>query len=250
MIHKNFVVLDENCHWLKLMYLFLRHVLYILSPFLSFNLLLFSIMFFFCSKLSIFGSIILSLFILNASFNFTFIPISFSNHSFTPLSIFPLIPPIPVFITLFFLSLFSLCSIFSSINLLPPPAIFLLFLSFPLSLPLILSLAPASPLTAANSFLGTLFSSLIHTLSSLISLIMVFISLSISLLLFPSSLLLGNRPVLELFLNGFVLSSVVLTSSFSLLLFSFLTFGDFGMHSLSCPLPSAYHPSLTRRCLR
>jgi hypothetical protein len=26
MIHKNFVVLNENCHWLKLMYLFLRHV--------------------------------------------------------------------------------------------------------------------------------------------------------------------------------------------------------------------------------
>jgi hypothetical protein len=26
MIHKNVVALDENCHWLKLMYLFLRHV--------------------------------------------------------------------------------------------------------------------------------------------------------------------------------------------------------------------------------
>jgi hypothetical protein len=26
MIYKNFVVIDENCHWLKLMYLFLRHV--------------------------------------------------------------------------------------------------------------------------------------------------------------------------------------------------------------------------------
>jgi hypothetical protein len=29
MIHTNFVVLDENCHWLRLMYLFLRHVVYI-----------------------------------------------------------------------------------------------------------------------------------------------------------------------------------------------------------------------------
>jgi hypothetical protein len=29
MIYKNFVVLDENCHWLKLMYLFLRHVVYL-----------------------------------------------------------------------------------------------------------------------------------------------------------------------------------------------------------------------------
>jgi hypothetical protein len=26
MVHNNFVVLDEICHWLKLMYLFLRHV--------------------------------------------------------------------------------------------------------------------------------------------------------------------------------------------------------------------------------
>jgi hypothetical protein len=25
-IHKNFVVSHENCHWLKLMYLFLTHV--------------------------------------------------------------------------------------------------------------------------------------------------------------------------------------------------------------------------------
>jgi hypothetical protein len=30
MTHKNVVVLDENCHWLKLMYLFLRHVVYVL----------------------------------------------------------------------------------------------------------------------------------------------------------------------------------------------------------------------------
>jgi hypothetical protein len=27
----NFVVLDEICHWLKLMYLFLRHVVYVIS---------------------------------------------------------------------------------------------------------------------------------------------------------------------------------------------------------------------------
>jgi hypothetical protein len=34
-------------------------------------------------------------------------------------------------------------------------------------------------------------------------------------------------------------------------LFSFsLAFGDFGMPSLSCPLPSAYHLPLTCRCLR
>jgi ATP:corrinoid adenosyltransferase len=26
MVHNNFVVLDEICHWLKLMYLFLRDV--------------------------------------------------------------------------------------------------------------------------------------------------------------------------------------------------------------------------------
>jgi hypothetical protein len=64
--------------------------IYILSPFFSFNLLLLSIMFF-CSQLSIFASIILSLFILNASFTFTFTPISRSNHSSTPLSIFPLL---------------------------------------------------------------------------------------------------------------------------------------------------------------
>jgi hypothetical protein len=35
MIHKIFVVLDENCHWLKLMYLFLRHVVYYEVPFLQ-----------------------------------------------------------------------------------------------------------------------------------------------------------------------------------------------------------------------
>jgi hypothetical protein len=34
MIHKNFVVLDENCHWLKLIYLFLRHVVCTVSFFL------------------------------------------------------------------------------------------------------------------------------------------------------------------------------------------------------------------------
>jgi hypothetical protein len=34
------------------------------------------------------------------------------------------------------------------------------------------------------------------------------------------------------------------------LLLSFLAFGDFGMPSLSCPLSSPYHLSLTRRCLR
>jgi hypothetical protein len=28
MADNNFVVLDEICHWLKLMYLFLRHVVY------------------------------------------------------------------------------------------------------------------------------------------------------------------------------------------------------------------------------
>jgi hypothetical protein len=48
------------------------------------------------------------------------------------------------------------------------------------------------------------FFSLNSAVSSFISLTMVFISLSISLLLFPSSLLLGDFPVLELFLNGFV----------------------------------------------
>jgi hypothetical protein len=123
--------------------------IYVLSPFLSFNLLLLSIMFFFCSQLSLFVSTILSLFILNASFMFTFIHISLSNYSSTPLSIFSLVPPITVNITLFFLPFFSLCSIFS-------PIIFILFIqsassachfsSLPLISPLILSLAPPSPL--------------------------------------------------------------------------------------------------------
>jgi hypothetical protein len=31
MVHNNFVVLDETCHWLKLMYLFQRHVVYKVS---------------------------------------------------------------------------------------------------------------------------------------------------------------------------------------------------------------------------
>jgi hypothetical protein len=48
---------------------------------LSFNLLLFSIIFLFCSHLSIFASIILSLFILNVYLTLTFTPISLSNHS-------------------------------------------------------------------------------------------------------------------------------------------------------------------------
>jgi hypothetical protein len=78
-----------------------------------------------------------------------------------------------------------------------------------------------------------------------VSLIVVFISLSICLLLFPSSLLLEDPPVLELFQNGFVLSSDVLPFSLSLWLLSFFRFGSFGMPSLSCPLPFAYHLSLT-----
>jgi hypothetical protein len=60
----------------------------------------------------------------------------------------------------------------------------------------------------------------------------------------------GDLLVLELFLSGFLPSFDVLPSSLSLLLLSFLAFGDFGMPSLSCPLSSAYHLSLTRRCLR
>jgi hypothetical protein len=68
--------------------------------------------------------------------------------------------------------------------------------------------------------------------------------LSISLFLFPSSLLLRDFPVLELFLNGFVPSSDVLLSSLSLLLLCFLTFGDFGKPSLSCPLPPFTRSSL------
>jgi hypothetical protein len=92
------------------------------------------------------------------------------------------------------------------------------------------------------------FFSLNSAVSSFISLTMVFISLSFSLLLFPSSLLLRNFPVLELFLNGFVPFSDVLPSSLSLLLLSFLTFGVLGIPSLSCPLPSAYHLPLTNCC--
>jgi hypothetical protein len=131
-------------------------------------LLLFSIMFFFCSYLYLFLMP-------------TFTPISFYIHFSTPLSIFPLIPPISVIITLFFLSLFSLCYIFSSI-------IFILFIQSAFfachfsSFPLISSLTAAnsflsstlSSLTAANSFFSTLFYSLIPAVSSLISLIMVF----------------------------------------------------------------------------
>jgi hypothetical protein len=89
-------------------------------------------------------------------------------------------------------------------------------------------------LSPCRYFFSTLFSSLIF----------------ISLLLFPSSLLLGDLPVLEFFLNTFVPSSDVLPSSLSLLLLSFLTFLDFVIPSLSYPLPSAYHLSLTRRSLR
>jgi hypothetical protein len=104
-----------------------------------------------------------------------------------PPSIFP---PIPVITILFFLSFFSLCSIFSSIIFIR--VIQSAFSAYPFSsLPLI------SYLTAANSFLSSPFFSLtaantfLSTLiSSLISLIMVFISLSISLLCFSSSLLL------------------------------------------------------------
>jgi hypothetical protein len=90
-------------------------------------------------------------------FSFTFTPISLSNQSSTPLSIFPLIAPIPVIITLFFLSFFLFVpsfplsfSSFSS-NLPSPTALFLLFLSSPLSLSLILSLAPHSTLSSLLS---------------------------------------------------------------------------------------------------
>jgi hypothetical protein len=206
--------------------------MYILSPFLFFNLLLFSILLFFCSTLSTCATIILSLFI-----TFTLTPISLPNHSSTPLSIFPLIP-------LFRFLLFPLFHLFLY-NFYPFNPICFLCLSFYFFLS-----SPFSSLTAADTFLTTFFSSLIPAVSSFISLIMVFISLSISLLLFPSSLLLRDIPVLELFLNEFVPSSGVQPSSLSLLLLYFFTFGDFGMPSLSCPLPSAYHLSLIRRCLR
>jgi hypothetical protein len=152
-----------------------------------------------------------------------------------PLSIFPLIAPISVIITLFFLSFFSLCSIFSSI-------IFILFIQSAFSACPFSSLPLISSLTVANSFLSSPFSSLTAAnsflsalISSLISLIMVvFISLSISLLWFSFSLLFGDLLVLELFLSGFLPSFDVLLSSLSLLLLSFLTSDDFGMSSLFC----------------
>jgi hypothetical protein len=126
-------------------------------------------MFFFCSQLSIFASIILSLFILNDSFQFTFTPISPSNHSSPPLyisSLFHLFlyhfhPSHPI-------CLLRLPFFFSSSHLLSPFRYFF----------------PSSP-----------FSSLIPAVSSLISLIMVSISLSISLLLLPSSRLLWDLSV-------------------------------------------------------
>jgi hypothetical protein len=180
-------------------------------------------MFFFCSQLSIFTSTILSLFILNAFFTFSFTPISPSNYSST------------IFSSIIFI--LSIQSASSACH-------FILFL-FSLTAANSFLSSPFSSITAANSFLSTLFSYLIPTASSLISLIMVFISLSICLLLFPSSLLLEDPPVLELFQNGFVLSSDVLPFSLSLWLLSFFRFGSFGMPSLSCPLPFAYHLSLT-----
>jgi hypothetical protein len=97
------------------------------SPFLS-QLTLISIMFFFCSELSIFTSTILSFFILNAFFTFSFTPISLFNYSSTPISIFPI-----------FSSIIFILSIQSAFRL---P---FLFSSSSLSLPLILSLAPPSP---------------------------------------------------------------------------------------------------------
>jgi hypothetical protein len=81
-----------------------------------------------------------------------FTPISLSNHSSTPLSIFPLIAPIPVIITLFVLSFFSLCSIFSYI-------IFILFIQSAFSNCPFSSLPLISSLTVANSFLSSPFSS-------------------------------------------------------------------------------------------
>jgi hypothetical protein len=163
-----------------------------------------------------------------------------SLRSVSPLSPLLTILPLP---SLFFLYFPLSFSSFPS-NLPPPPAIFILFL-FSLTAANSFLSSPFSSITAANSFLSTLFSYLIPTASSLISLIMVFISLSICLLLFPSSLLLKDPPVLELFQNGFVLSSDVLPFSLSLWLLSFLRFGSFGMPSLSCLLPFAYHLSLT-----
>jgi hypothetical protein len=117
-------------------------------------------MFFFCFQLSIFASIILSLFKCSLYIHF---------HLYLPFE--PFFNP-PLYISSY-----------------------------------------SSSLTAANSFLSTLFSSLILAVFSLFSVIMVFISLSISLLLFPSSLLLGDLSVLEFFVNGFVPSSDVLLSS-------------------------------------
>jgi hypothetical protein len=128
-----------------------------------------------------------------------------SLRSVSPLS--PLLTILPLYFPLSFSSFPS--------NLPPPPAIFILFL-FSLTAANSFLSSPFSSITAANSFLSTVFSYLIPTASSLTSLIMVFISLSICLLLFPSSLLLEDPPVLELFQNGFVLSSDVLRFSLSL----------------------------------
>jgi hypothetical protein len=113
--------------------------------FLSFNLLLFSIIFFFCyqHQLSIFDSIILSLFIFNASFTLTFF---LSNHSSTPPLYISSYSHNSGYYNIIHPLFFSLCSIFSSI-------IFIFFIQSASSAFHFSSLPIVSSLTAANSFL-------------------------------------------------------------------------------------------------
>jgi hypothetical protein len=96
-------------------------------------------------------------------------------------------------------------------------AFFLLFLSSPLSLTIILSLAPHSPLSLPLIPFLVLWSPLSSLLSWLFSFSYPFPCFDFLLL------------VLELFLSGFLPSFDVLPSSLSLLVLSFLTSDDFSM---------------------
>jgi hypothetical protein len=130
-----------------------------------------------------------------------------------PSHYFPLFPPyspVPVIITLFFLSFFSLCSIFSSIT-------FILFIQSA-SFACHFSSVPLIPsITAANSFALLSYSRRI---------------LSYPYFYFLLRFCLGIFPFSKCFGRDSCLSSDVLSSSLSLLLFFFLTFGDFIMRSL------------------
>jgi hypothetical protein len=139
---------------------------------------------------------------------------------------------IPVIITLFFLYSISLCSIFSCIifiQSISSACYFFLFLLSLLSLPLISFLVLSYSRCILSYLSNHGFHFFIHFLA--------FISF------FTSTWGSSRSGTFSEWVRAFFRRPTLFS-------FSLATFGDFGMLFISCPLPSAYDLSLTRRYLR